>query len=345
MIFEFNHYNKCFISHIPIQLDGTCNGLQHYSALLRDEVGGAGVNLIDSDKPSDIYQRVADRLSYKLKEIIDGQLKQNNNDNNYVTSNDNSLAIAWLNIGINRKLTKRPVMVLPYGGTLLSCREYIEEYLKDNYSSTFIWTHFGIGENPTDCTFKVATWLSKHLWGAIQDTLQSAIVGMTYLKQVVRLRGKQYIDWLTPAGLLVRQAYPERKKKMIRTELYGNILKVTAKLDIEDTLDNQRQLNGVCPNFIHSLDASCLMSYIVKSKKCGVNSFMTVHDCYGTHAADTELSAKLLREAFVEIYRDPILDNFTADVLGEECEFDYPTPPAIGNLDIEEVLKSKYFFN
>ena len=73
---------------------------------------------------------------------------------------------------------------------------------------------------------------------------------------------------------------------------------------------------------------------------------MSVHDCYGTLAPDTDLSAKYLREAFVEIYRQPILENFTEDVtqaLTEESEI--PEMPEKGELDIEEVLASSYFFN
>ena len=164
---------------------------------------------------------------------------------------------------------------------------------------------------------------------------------MDYLNKVARAVNKQgrYLEWLTPAGLLVRQAYNSRKRKEIKTELYGSILRTTVNIDNND-LDNQRQINGICPNFIHSLDAACLMLYLVKCKKAGITSFMTVHDCYGVHAADTEKSARLLREAFVEVYRQPILENFTQDVGVEGI----PLPP-VGSLDIEEVLKSDYFFN
>lgn len=238
-------------------------------------------------------------------------------------------------------------MVLPYGGTMLSCREYIQEYLTDTYSPNFLWKHFMVGENPTDCIFKVSVWLSKYLWESIQETLKAATVGMDYLRKIARIitASKQYIEWLTPAGLLVRQAYNSRKKKMIRTELYGSILKVTVNID-QESLDTQRQLNGICPNFIHSLDAACLMLYLTKCKKEGIDSFMTVHDCYGTLAPDTDMSAKLLREAFVEIYRQPILENFTSDVLsGFDDEIEKPEIPEKGELDIEEVLNSNYFFN
>jgi DNA-directed RNA polymerase len=338
--FEYNSYLNApdsFKTHIPVQLDGTCNGLQHYSALLRDEVGGRAVNLLNSEKPHDIYATVAKKLEEKLNVIKDS-------DN----SDDSLRSKVWLALGINRKLTKRPVMVLPYGGTMLSCREYITEYLTDNYSPNFIWQQFGVGENPTDCTFKVSCWLSKHLWKAIQDTLKSAIVGMDYLKKVARvvIKQQQYIEWLTPVGLLVRQAYKSRKNKEIRTELFGKIMKTNVNIDIELS-DSQRQLNGICPNFIHSLDAACLMLYIIKCKQAGIEGFMTVHDCYGTYAGDTEMSAKLLRESFVEIYRQPILENFTQDVLSEIMvnEADLPQLPERGSLDIEEVLKSDYFFN
>lgn len=325
-----------FKSYLPIQLDGTCNGLQHYSALLRDEVGGRAVNLVNSDKPNDIYGVVATRLEEKLNVQISSS---DNIDNN-------AYGNAWKVLGINRKLTKRPVMVLPYGGTLLSCREYIGEYLTDNYSPNFIWQHFGVGNNPTDCIFKVSTWLSKYLWEAIQETLKAATVGMDYLRKLTRIltANKTYIEWVTPADLLVRQAYPTRKQKEIKTELYGKIVKTRMNIEQDSSLDNQRQINGICPNFIHSLDAACLMIYLNKCKEAGINSIMSVHDCYGTHAADTEESAKFLREAFVEIYRQPILENFTTDVL-KTIEGDFPPLPATGSLNIEEVLNSEYFFN
>lgn len=48
-----------FISHLPVYQDGSCNGLQHYAALGRDEEGGREVNLVPAEKPSDVYSSVA----------------------------------------------------------------------------------------------------------------------------------------------------------------------------------------------------------------------------------------------------------------------------------------------
>ena len=40
-----------FVSWLPVQIDGSCNGLQHYAALGRDLEGGRSVNLLPCDKP------------------------------------------------------------------------------------------------------------------------------------------------------------------------------------------------------------------------------------------------------------------------------------------------------
>ena len=350
--FEYSAYldnPNTFRTHLPIQLDGTCNGLQHYAALLKDKTGGSAVNLVDSDKPNDIYTKVAKKLEEKLNELREhinsGYDNTDSNDDGYSVF----MAEKWLALGINRKLTKRPVMVLPYGGTVISCRDYIEEYLEETYSGDFLWKHFETGDNTTDCKFKASLWLASYLWSAIKETIKSAVEGMSFLRKTAALsisKGKHCIDWWTPAGLLVSQLYHDKKKKIVSTELYGTVLISAINIDTEDA-DRQRHINGICPNFIHSLDASALMLYLLKCKDAGITDCMAVHDCYGTLAPDTDKSARFLREAFVEIYKQPLLEYFRHDVLyGLDIDDkDMPELPQQGDLDIEEVLESSYFFN
>ncbi len=332
--FEYAEFLKnpdTFKTHIPIQLDGTCNGLQHYSALLKDEIGGAAVNLTDTILPSDIYNMVAEKLKSRLNAI----------------KNTEPLAAKWLELGFDRKLCKKNVMTLPYGESEYGNRAFISEYLQENYSLEYLWKFFKVGKNPNDCLFKVSLFLSKHLWLAIEDMLKSAIIGMEYLKKITSIANKysSYMEWTTPAGLIVRQNYQAQRKKIIRTELYGSILKSTVNID-NGKLDKRKQLSSIAPNFIHSLDAACLMIYLNKCNEAGIDSFMIVHDCVGTYATDTELSAQLIREAFVEIYRQPVLQNFLNDikkVLPQEVEL--PSLPKFGKLNIENVLDSKFFFS
>lgn len=44
-----------FLSRLPCHQDGSCNGLQHYAALGRDEPGGRSVNVLPGEKPADVY--------------------------------------------------------------------------------------------------------------------------------------------------------------------------------------------------------------------------------------------------------------------------------------------------
>ena len=39
------------VSHAPVMMDGSCNGLQHYAALGLDKEGGSSVNMVRAGKP------------------------------------------------------------------------------------------------------------------------------------------------------------------------------------------------------------------------------------------------------------------------------------------------------
>lgn len=64
---EIAHVSRCpdpaaYMSHFPIHQDGSCNGLQHYAALGRDQIGAVSVNLASSDRPQDVYSAVAAKV-------------------------------------------------------------------------------------------------------------------------------------------------------------------------------------------------------------------------------------------------------------------------------------------
>jgi DNA-directed RNA polymerase len=47
-----------------VHQDGSCNGLQHYAALGRDEAGGEQVNLMPRERPGDVYTGESESLSF-----------------------------------------------------------------------------------------------------------------------------------------------------------------------------------------------------------------------------------------------------------------------------------------
>lgn len=334
---ELSEYNKCpenFVSTLPVCTDGTCNGLQNYSALLLDETAGRSVNLIDEDKPNDIYEVVADNLINKLHYQSDKNLSQQ-----------------WLTLGINRKLTKRPVMTLVYGATKYSCKDYVKDYLTDHYEINTIHNHFGqIGTSPSNTLNIVSSWLAGILWQSIKECIPSAITTMDYLRNVARIAAKKQkpLEWVTPMGMLVSQSYLSTKQCRINSETAGSI-RVYKYRGETNKYDIVKQVNGICPNFIHSLDASCLMLWAHRCAENGIYRYSPVHDSYGVLAADMEMSQKLLRQSFYEIYStynvlEKFVEDITSDLTQEEKE-QIPPLPEFYNLDLKEVLTSKYFFS
>jgi len=328
-----------YISHIPVAMDGSCNGLQHFSAMLRDPIGGAAVNLTPQDRPADIYQEVADRaLERATEDAAEGNL----------------LASAWLQTGfIDRKLCKRPVMTMPYGSKQFGMREQILEVIREKIEGG--WPGFEAvnqdGELYYGKGWHEAGYMAAVIWEAIGKVVVSAREAMDWLQQAAGLAAKDALPiyWTAPSGFPVMQAYPAMQLRMVKTMLAGNIIKPRLQDEQQDKLDKTRQRNGVSPNFVHSLDAAAMMLTIHAAQEYGVTAFAMVHDSYGTHAADAETLAACTRVAFVDMYEafDPLkkLRDELLDQLPEESTGELPELPEAGSLDLRQVEESDYFFS
>jgi DNA-directed RNA polymerase len=74
-------------------------------------------------------------------------------------------------------------------------------------------------------------------------------------------------------------------------------------------------------------------------------TFASVHDSFWTHAGDVEEMSKVLRESFVRLHSEPILQRLYENFKKSHPSVDFPEVPQRGNLDLNEVIKSKYFFH
>jgi DNA-directed RNA polymerase len=309
---------EAFVSRISVGMDGSCNGLQNFSAVLRDEVGGRATNLVASPKPRDIYNQVAVRVAELLKEAPE---------------DEQGYKARWLAHGMNRKIVKRSVMTLPYGSTRFSCSEFIAaDYLSEGYVPEF---------DPTE-NLKAASYLSHFVWRAIGDVVVKAREAMDWLQasaSEVIAGGASRVMWVTPTGFPVVQVYWEQSARQINTKLCGR-----QKLLVRSPTskpDKRRHRNGIAPNFVHSLDASHLTRVAVALRAAGIKDMHMVHDDFGVRPADAERLYHTIREEFLRMYSeaDPVADFRSR----------YPTecgpPPSRGTLDLTEVLNSPFFFS
>ena len=300
---------------LPIGLDGSCNGIQHYSALLRDRVGGKSVNLTNSIIPADIYADVAERLRSALLNI-----------------SDDPMASVWLKAGFDRKLTKRPVMTLPYGSTRTSAMHYIYDWAVDHPNAF-------PGMNEIE-VYQACIWLTPHLWKAIADVVVAAREAMDWIQdrvsKLVR-SNDEAVTWVSPAGFPVYQPYTKYETDEVCTRAFGTLrIRTLMKRPIEE-ISKIKQRSGIAPNFVHSLDSSHMVKVINASD---FEDYAMIHDDFGTTAADVEKLYKVIREQFVEMYDNRDLLQAWSNQQGHYSG-DYPE---MGDLVIEQVLYSEYFF-
>jgi hypothetical protein len=339
-----------YVSHLPVMVDGTCNGIQHLSAILRDEVAGAYVNLVPGEKPRDIYKFVAEELEADLRDIasIGGEEAED--------------AQWWLDAcgGVfPRGLTKRQVMVLPYGGTKDSFYTYTREWLDENHPVP----PEGLDEAGRELRSARVTFLAGRMWEVVHRVVRAGMQVMGWLQDCVKaLRDIDApLRWQTPSGFAVIHFYGRNDTRKCELMVDGTRLQLT-RLERGSKLSIKDQLKGVAPNFIHSLDAAALVLCLERCRTAGIEDISAIHDAYGTHAANMEPLSVFLREAFVEVHRVDVLGGFRAacrtmlaghlmeveKLLPEEADrkADAALPPPLrhGGLNLEAVLRSDYFF-
>lgn len=324
---EWAEYNtarangQTYETHLPCASDGSCNGLQHLSAMLRDSEGGKAVNLTPSGEPQDIYADVAKRATELLEK--EGTL----------------MARQLIEVGVCRKVTKRSVMIVPYSGTRHACRAYIQESLADKCKGNDPWQ----GDY-----FQPALYLSNFVWQAIGEVIVSAFEAMNYIKDIAKL----YVDnglsfyWTTPTNIIVRQYYPNSKKRRIQSHLNGSIVRLSYREPEEDSIDSRKMLSAASPNFVHSLDAAALTLTVDNCLDKGITDFAMVHDSYATHSPNMPKLNNELRSAFVTMYEDNdvLMDLYVAAVASLPQDVVVPPPPQQGDLNLSDVLLSDYFF-
>lgn len=324
--FEFASYlqqGDTYVCHLPIPVDGSNSGLQHFSAMLRDPVGAAAVNLVPSETPSDVYAAVAERA----QRLID--------------ASDDPRAAPWKNGKVTRKIAKRPTMTFVYSATRFGMQDMILQTLNELDADGE--PYLGGADN-----YDAANFLSHLLFEAVSEVVSAASGAMEWLRKVAKVSAEAGtpILWTTPDGLPVQQDYRVPKGQRIEVHWQGSMIKLTLA-EGSAVIDSRGQANGIAPNFVHSMDAAHLRALARAARREGIDHLAVIHDSFATHAARTDDLVRLLRSTFVEQYEPDVLDRFRREVeaaLPPEWRGSIPPPPKAGSLDLGEVLRAPYLF-
>jgi DNA-directed RNA polymerase len=343
----FAEHGESFVSKLPVAMDGSCSGIQHFSAMLRDQVGGAAVNLVPGQLPADVYQLVANKVIEQVQQDAqDGtedELKHSDTGFAYVKYGTKSLAQAWLEFGITRKVTKRSVMTLAYGSKEYGFKEQLmEDIIRPAKHSGKPFPFAGDG-------YQGAQYMAKAIWVAVNKVLVKAGEAMRWLQGAASLAASEELPvrWTTPVGFPVMQAYADLDKRKVKTAINGKLVYLTMYQD-KDVLDRRRQSQGIAPNFVHSCDAAHMMLTVVRARQANIENFAMIHDSFGTTAGDVEDLYHVVRESFVEMYSEiDVIESFRDEInqqlSGKNQALLEPTPVR-GSLDLSQVCTSRYCF-
>ncbi|WAX26241.1 DNA-directed RNA polymerase [Ralstonia phage p2106] len=342
---------------LAIAFDGSCSGIQHFSAMLKDEVGGRAVNLIPSEKPSDIYRIVSDKVNIVLKrDAADGSEDYTETKTDKETGEiterprrgTRSLSRQWLNYGVNRKVTKRSVMTLPYGSKKYGFTDQLFEDIVQPAIEE-------MGEDVFPSPGEACSYMAGLIWDALGTTVVAAVEAMAWLQKVaaVLVTEEMPCHWVTPAGFPVWQEYRKTDTHRIDTMICGNI-RVTMTVNKSEAqtgpkpLDRHKQQNGISPNFVHSMDASHMMLTCLRASQRGIEHFATIHDSFGTAPGHAGTMFRTVREVMVETYdTQDVIQNFytTFDsLLSPDARDKIPAFPEKGALNLQDILNSQYCF-
>ncbi len=312
------------VSYLPVHQDGTCNGLQHYAALGGDSWGAKQVNLEPGDRPADVYTAVAN--------LVKASIKQDKEQGDELA--------AYMDGKITRKTVKQTVMTNVYGVTFSGARAQVTKQLMA--ASNVSEEKYKYAELGAYIAHKIFNALSSMFTGAhdIQywfGECANRITAALTLEQLNRLEAewprltsrvkpevrpnyspptidelvqfKSTVIWTNPLHMPIVQPYRIATMQSVQTAMQKFTLN---EPHASNPVNRRKQLQGLPPNFIHSLDATHMLLSALKCDELGL-SFAAVHDSFWTHASDIDTMSNVLRDSFIRIHSEDVIGRLAAE--------------------------------
>lgn len=333
-------------SRISIAIDGSCNGLQHMSAITLDKSGGVNVNVSSMGERYDIYQIIAEKSVQSMRDrLLEFDLMLNLDEKEIMELEVLPELIQIMTGKNSRKIAKRPVMINPYGGTFNGYKGYVLESLKEYH--------------PVHGNQKSASILTKHINIAMKKNLKGGGLYKKWVSDIfkkvannIKSHKEGTVYFTTPDGFIVRNFMYTVTSKIydIKSLVNRNGARKIKLQKVTDKINPRKISTAIQPNIIHSLDATHLRMTALAMRENGVKQLWFIHDSFGTNPNNIDLLNNITREQFVILY-DPDgqmhpLNNIYRDLekqLGS-INKDFPVFKGCDRMDINDVLSNEFFF-
>ena len=368
-----------FSTGMPIYIDASANGIQHFAALLRDEEMAGRVNLtIHPERIEDcakLPQEVVKRITDKLEKLprhrgsdVDFEkawleMRQENEDVARCMDliRQPSDIYEEVEAGLRDQLEK---LSQQSGSDADYARAWWKE--KENIGRNDIkpivmtipygetpWSHTeGIVEIYRDfleenfTTYKkgycAAKWLCEQIWEIITEKMPNIKAVPDWLEKIASEYNKlgKHIEWTVPSGFIARQRYFEQEEKRVTVEVGKQKHQLVIKTPTKELHEGDSS-RGFMPNLIQSLDASALVETVLNHLKSGNNSIAVIHDAFAVKTGDMYNFAYDARKGFVQTHHNNLLQQYHKH-FKEQLGQELTEPPPQGDFDINLVKDGLY---
>ena len=367
--YMYSVHGEDYESGLPVGLDATQSGGQHYAAASLNRQDGVLTNLTNNAEPRDLYEavmRVANHLmdvDIKQFEAVLSGTQDLTEEELKKVQRDLQAAKRIKAVGLTRKACKRPTMTFFYSSRRFGfSQQLMSDWIGDITKKMRIeFQQTGeIVDHPfgPDKGFYCSVYLGGILERAITQVVSSAADGQAFFKTCAKLLAAEnkHVHFTTPLGFPMQQHYREAgTTKRQKVWLYDRETKLMDKkkrislASYNDNVNDRKSSQAVSPNIIHAMDATLLMKAVNLCSAYGVKDMMTVHDSFSTTIGNAAVMSRAIREAFVDLYDGYCLysdlKKQTVDRLSLQANQDLLVVPEKGDLDLSEVLDSNYCFS
>jgi DNA-directed RNA polymerase, mitochondrial len=257
------------LSHVPVGLDGSNSGVQHYSAIMRAPEG-ALVNLSDTPQPVDLYGAVATQVAdmaaidfrrvtralqrlgsypptregllaaYEALEGSEGHVAPEvcpdaPQGGKVKRRQEAILGALWHLHGITRTTVKRPVMTYGYSAVAAGMSEQVRTDTMAPLSLAVLRGELEGHPFGPDEGAAASRWMGKRVYAAVRTLLPYVASAMDWLQKVagVLATHNKGVLLTTPLGLpVLHRVTEDEAKRVILMLLGGGEVKVPTRADI-----------------------------------------------------------------------------------------------------------------
>jgi len=359
---------ETYVSHMICYIDGSNNGIQHLVAMSRDEGAAPHVNLTpttsDSDTPGDIYMYIAELVWKQIK--TDAAAVDSNTVKQFKSIKDTiakykkaiahssskakkdvarkdleifrcdneatirSLSPTFWNQWVSdkktqRKMVKRNVMTIGYGATIRGMGDQCREDTPDIHE---------------DCRWMAGAWpywFGRLVYRTCYDHLKGPAKMLMMFRDLAKRQNDKglFMSYRTPhTNFPVVQYYLEPRTKQVTAKFMGKEVRFQLQYFESLKLNKRAQLSGAAPNITHSLDATHLTMVLAATDF----PTTTIHDSFGCSAGNMSELWVVVREQFVELYKNNPLEDILKQLDASDLM------PSIGSWDVNQVMESDFSF-